>query len=102
MMGPEKPSAGASIERVPSAGSGIVRSFFLGRFPGWLPFLLRATLEFPLRAPWAVERDFRRLVVGEVRLPALDVSRHPGPFTLGALGDQGDALGVHEPSLLRA
>jgi hypothetical protein len=58
--------------------------------------------ELPLPALHAIERELRRLVVGETRKPALRVGRHPGPLALDALGDQGDALGVHKPSLDRA
>lgn len=42
--------------------------------------------KFPLRARGAVERELRRLVVGEVRLPALAIRREPYLAALGALG----------------
>jgi hypothetical protein len=51
--------------------------------------------ELPLRAARAVEDDLRRLVVGEVRLPALLVGRQPRGLALGAVRDRGDALGLH-------
>src|SRR5436309_10633089 len=45
-------------------------------------------LELPLRALRAVERELRRLVVGEVSPPAFRVGRLPGRLAFGATGDQ--------------
>jgi hypothetical protein len=58
-------------------------------------------LELALRAPRTVERDLRRLVVGEVGGPALLVGRQPRYLALGALRDQNDAFGPHGSSLRR-
>ena len=43
------------------------------------------------------ERGLRRLVVGEVRLPALAVGRQPYLAALGAPCDESDALRAHAP-----
>jgi hypothetical protein len=51
--------------------------------------------ELALAAPGAVERELRRLVVGEPRLPALLVGRQPASVALSAGRDQRDALRTH-------
>jgi hypothetical protein len=55
--------------------------------------------ELSLRALRAVERELRRLVVGQPRLPAILVGWQPESAALRAGGDQRDALGVHATSL---
>jgi hypothetical protein len=54
-----------------------------------------AVAELPLSAPRAVERQFRRLVVCQVGLPALFVGRQPHLAALGALRGQSDLFGAH-------
>ncbi len=54
-----------------------------------------ASPELPLRAVRAIGHDLRRLVIGEVRAPALLVGRQPAGVALDAARDQGDALGAH-------
>jgi hypothetical protein len=57
--------------------------------------------ELPLNAVRAIEDDLRRLVVGEVRAPAVLVRRQPTGIALLAVWDQRDALGTHGASLER-
>jgi hypothetical protein len=57
--------------------------------------------EFPLRAARAEEGHLRRLVVGEVRGPALLVRWQPEGVALGAVRNDRNALSAHEPSLGR-
>lgn len=45
--------------------------------------------ELPLGAASAVERELRRLVVGEVCLPPVTIRRQPHLGALGALEDEG-------------
>jgi hypothetical protein len=48
---------------------------------------------------WAVEGELRRLVIGEVGLPAILVRWQPHLAALGALRHQSDSLGAHVSDL---
>ena len=82
---------------LPAAGRAQARRG--GREPGAAQQLVRA--ELLLGALRAVERELRRLVVGQPRLPALLICLQPVRLALGARRDQRDTLERQGPSLGR-